>query len=356
MTSRKSVAIGVAALLMSAGATQAADLYTPVPAAASWTGFYFGGQIGGVFDVPGHPNGCSNPSAYDLLIDPVEPLNLGGPNNQPVYDYSDSEIEDADCYSSSSGDSSGFAGGIRGGYDFQNGSVVFGILGDYNFTDVSRSSMFEFDLDFGVATGTQTGSYNLPDHLWNINTITPPGGTEASERGTPFQSLAYETSLEGFGTVRGRLGMAVGAEERFLLFVSGGLAFGQVKSKWSQTAEYTPDEADRVFDTPTGPNSDDGEFFPGTETVSLPSNCEATEQYPGSGAPGQGQTGVICSDSGSKNKTQVGFAVGAGGEYLVSDNVSIGGEVMYINLGDVAGPAGDMDFWTAMATMTFRFN
>jgi hypothetical protein len=35
--------------------------------------------------------------------------------------------------------------------------------------------------------------------------------------------------------------------------------------------------------------------------------------------------------------------------------IALGGEFMYVNLGDVKGPAGDLDFWSAMATVSLRF-
>lgn len=366
--SLKTVMLSGAALSMLGTSAFAADI-APAPV-ADWTGFYIGAQAGGVFGLSAdYPDGCNNWGKYDVDFDPITPLNPpgGGSNTQPVHVYTDSEIDGAYCDSDTSGDESAFAGGIRGGYDFQHDALVFGVLGDYNWTNVEQSSFLEFDLDKGASNGTQTGQYDLPGNLWNFDAITTGGGVAISETGTPLQTLEYETALEGFGTARARLGMAVGAEQRFMLFGTGGLAFGNVSSKWSQTAEYTPDETDRVFDTPSGtfgggdpyPNDDnDGEFFPRSETATLPSNCEATGEYPGSqtGGPGTGQTGVVCSDSGSDSEFQVGFAVGGGAEYLLTDNVSIGGEFMYINLGDVSGPGGDLDFWSGMATVSFRFN
>ena len=104
---------------------------------------------------------------------------------------------------------------------------------------------------------------------------------------------------------------------------------GDVSTNWSETADYDASEADRVFDL-----SGDG---------SLPANCQ------------DDGGSVSCSSTGSSSEFQFGYAVGAGMEYMMSDMIALGGEFMYVNLGDVEGPAGDLDFWTAMATVSLRF-
>jgi outer membrane immunogenic protein len=297
----------------------------PLPPATSWSGYHIGGSFGGALDLPGLPDGCSNPGAYGAVSDPVAPLDAAAP---AAYAYSDVEIANADCQSQVSGDSSSFAAGIRGGYDLQMGSWVTGVLADYYFTDAHQSSMFSFDPDSGVDTSTQVGT------LW----VNPTDATT----GTPLQAMMHETQLDGFGTTRARFGRTFGHDERLLLFVSGGLSYGDVSTTWTETAQYTGEEADRVFDPAA---SGDGNYDPATEASSLPADCQDDTST----------GGVSCSSSGSSSEFQFGYAVGAGMEYMMSDMIAIGGEFMYVNLGDVKGPAGDLDFWTAMATVSLRF-
>ena len=88
------------------------------------------------------------------------------------------------------------------------------------------------------------------------------------------------TSLDWFGTVRGRVGVL--ATPNILLYGTGGLAYGQVRS--STIAVFPP------------PN--------------------ASDTYPG-----------------SASTTRVGWTAGAGGEWLVAGNWSIKAEYLYVDLG-----------------------
>ena len=105
----------LATLLMLAGGTFAADLLptaksAPVPPAPSfaWTGFYFGVQGGGAW-------GASDETFYGA---PNTPVFLGTQN----YNLS-----------------GGIVGGLAG-YDYQIGSFVVGLQGDYNWAAVSGRS------------------------------------------------------------------------------------------------------------------------------------------------------------------------------------------------------------------------
>lgn len=172
-------------------------------------------------------------------------------------------------------------GGVHIGYDWQFGNVVVGALADFSATDVSDR---------------QSG-YSVTPAAYNI-------GRE----------------LDYLGTLRARIGYA--PSDRFLGYVTGGLAYGDVDFTYSQ---------------------------------------------PGSGATVQSITG---------GQDGVGYAVGAGAEMKATDKISIGLEYLYTNLGGndyrvnlaggpfgaIGGPGttltgsdGDFDFHTIQMKVSYRF-
>jgi outer membrane immunogenic protein len=85
-------------------------------------------------------------------------------------------------------------GGILGGtlgYNWQQGPWVFGVEGDYSWADISGSS----------------------------NTC-----------GFPFVIHSCGSKIESLGTLRGRIGYAMGATGNWLPYVTGGLAVGEVNA------------------------------------------------------------------------------------------------------------------------------
>ena len=171
----------------------------------------------------------------------------------------------------------GVIGGVHVGYDWQFGNVVFGALADITGADVSDR---------------QSG-YSVTPASYNI-----------------------ERDLNYLGTLRARLGYA--PSNRFLGYVTGGLAYGDVDFNYSQ---------------------------------------------PGSGAVVQSITG---------GQDSVGYAVGAGAETMVTEKISFGLEYLYTNLGGndynvniAGGPFGtgtnltgsdeDFDFHTIQMKMSYRF-
>jgi len=199
----------------------------PVPEMATvgdWTGLYAGLQLGGAFGDTGiftmDRNGDGVFGDYLPAFDPTQ----------------------AGC----AGDGCGFGGSFNGGvtagahigYDWQFGNVVAGVLADVNYADIDdRQSAFS---------------------------------------GTPaFYHIDRE--LNWYGTARGKLGYAF--SDRFMGYVTGGLAFGDV--------EY-----------------------------SFVSNTPATAIVTGS------------------DDTDVGYSVGGGLTAKVTERISIGAEYLYTNLGD----------------------
>lgn len=82
----------------------------------------------------------------------------------------------------------GFVGGGQIGYNYQIGSLVLGFETDIQYTDLEKTTNFR------------------------------------SGRGDPS---SYRTSMDYLGTVRGRLGYAM---DRFMVYATGGLAYGDVNN------------------------------------------------------------------------------------------------------------------------------
>ena len=139
---------------------------------------------------------------------------------------------------------------------------------------------------------------------------------------TGFDTFGVSQDIEFVGTVRGKVGIAA---DRFAVYATGGLAY-----------------ADTSTDFVT------------------PGNLAAT----------RGFTRTVDSDS-----DDIGYAVGAGVDYLVTQNFSLGLEYLYTDLGEsdlnvtylnTALPAAqqsfttssndDLDFHTVWAKASFRFN
>ena len=223
----KRLVLSAAALAASAMAASAADLpmrspppapYYPAPV-YSWTGFYVGANLGGAFDNKSGalvPNGFSAPLAIS--------------NN------------DAD---------SGFIGGGQAGYNWQNGTFVYGVETDIDYINLGGSG----------STSTATANF---------------GGTTLTTR---------REDGDGFlGTVRGRIGYA--GFDRTLLYVTGGLAYGDFGSRYTSATFATA-----------------GGLTAATYGV------------------------------GDNDDVRVGWTIGAGLEYAITPNISVKGEYLYADLG-----------------------
>jgi outer membrane immunogenic protein len=231
MKTRYGWALASAMLVGSFGSAYAADMAVKAPPMApvpvwNWTGFYIGGNVGGVWndtrdDV--FPTGC-------FLFDPACG---GGPVNNPL--RSDSVRLNG----------SGFTGGGQAGYNWQSGRFVGGVEADINFNGINDGSFI-----------------NRPVALPLVGNF-----------------IHSETDkLQWFGTFRGRAGFTV--TPNFLVYATGGLAFGQIKS------------ASAVAFTAT------------------------TDVYVG-----------------SLDETRAGWTVGGGGEWMIAPKWSVKAEYLFVDLG-----------------------
>ena len=160
-------------------------------------------------------------------------------------------------------------GGVAGGqigYNWQSGIWVGGIEADLQWSGQKGSAFFS------CAAVPVTAGPCLPGL-----TFLPAGVTGAS--------LAFDQKLQWFGTVRGRLGVT--PAPTVLLYVTGGLAYGEIKT--------------------------DGTFSSVTPAL------------------------VVVSSAFSQSTTKTGWTVGGGIEGRLSGNWTGKIEYLYMDLGTVSG-------------------
>ncbi len=221
-----------AALLGVGGVSSAADLTSgsfkdipPYGAASSWSGFYFGIDGGYAW---------SNAAELSSTVD-VKHCGHTVPDCQTGTGTGTAGFNS----------DSGFGGG-QIGYNWQRGNIVFGLEADIQ------------------------GAGEI-----NNAALTSPQG---------FGSVSASSSLDWFGTVRGRLGVTV--LNGGLLYATGGFAYGSIEDKLS------------------------GAFASGL------------------------------SDSHSSNETATGYVVGGGLEYALSRSISVKVEYQYMDLGSTTLTGG----------------
>jgi outer membrane immunogenic protein len=219
-------------------ARKAAPVAPAVPV-FTWSGFYAGVNAGINWS-----NRNVNTSYVDTdLADQMTPSEIAYLNPLP---YGNSRT--------------GFIGGIQLGYNYQINQLVLGAEADFMGAALSKTSR----------TSVTT------DAMWGI----------AGEAG--YSTFSTKIQQNWLGTVRARLGYAV---DRFMVYGTGGFAYGNVKSTSATTAIY-----------PAG-----NDVF-----------AEGLESW-----------------AGSKSQTKLGYAIGAGIEYAITNNWTIRGEYLYYNLGQI---------------------
>lgn len=145
----------------------------------------------------------------------------------------------------------GFVGGIQAGYNWQlSNGIVIGAEADFQGSDLKNTNSGGNDEDFF------------------------------------FRPYEITTKVQWWGTVRARLGYA--ATDRLLVYGTGGIAYGNVKTTYNTTAFDIMDDSFR--------------------------------------------------DIGFTNsKTKAGWVIGAGTEYALTNNWSVKAEYLYTDLGKSTG-------------------
>ena len=208
----------------------------------------------------------------------------------------------------------GFYVGVNGGYGW-NGSSVSYAPNDSNALASTcgglGGSTCVPPASFNIAGGLAGGQVGYNDQL-NSNWLI---GAEADynwsgARGTGrsnfwLGSVGNSTynakeSIGSFGTLRGRLGYI--PTSVLLIYATGGLAYGNV----SENASLSP----------------------------APGNVGSGDSAGGFGYACW--SGVACF-AGASSKTSVGWTLGAGGEFAITNNITFKAEYLYVNLGRANG-------------------
>jgi outer membrane immunogenic protein len=247
----KTIATAAFALISVIPAASAADLAPrPYVKAApamvevyNWTGFYIGGNGG-----------------YSWGRSSTDVSYFNTTTGTPI-------VPPAGSILSNRFDMNGGIAGGQAGYNWQASNWLFGLEADIQWSGERGRSAYS-------CASTTTGGVCLPG-----STFLPAGAT-----GTSF---ALEESLEWFGTVRGRAGVLV--TPRVLLYATGGLAYGSIKSSGVLT--------------------------------------------------GFTANGAAISALGSNSQTRVGWTVGAGVEGMITGNWSAKLEYLYMDLGSFSPTA-----------------
>ncbi len=171
-----------AAALTVAGAVsaQAADLPTRkeapapvfVPPPFTWTGFYIGGNAGGIWGSGGNASTTVFANGFPFLVTNFPNGNLGNSN-------------------------SGFIGGGQAGYNWQTGAFVLGVETDFDGSSLSRS-----------------------------RNIIGPTFIDPINGGSDFFTANGKISLDWLGSTRARVGFVATPDNRLMFYGTGGVAYG----------------------------------------------------------------------------------------------------------------------------------
>lgn len=165
-------------------------MVAPVVDVWNWTGFYVGGNAG-------YSWGRADTDSTQTATSTVRTRTFRGFGTAQPTTLSDvTTLASATALASARTDVNGGVAGVQAGYNWQTGRFVLGVEGDFQWSG-------------------QRGDV----------TFCPVGGCVA---GAAFASASH--GLDWFGTLRGRLGVTA---DRFMLYATGGLAYGHLSSDYS---------------------------------------------------------------------------------------------------------------------------
>jgi len=247
---------------------------------------------------------------------------LGGPS------YGGSLKDDFVAHASHSW--SGFYVGLNGGYawgNFNIGSVASDDPEDENVPPASKISTDGWLGGGQIGFNVQSGRFVFGlEADWQASDMDGSKGGTFEENYQPYIdegfkefSLESSTEISSFGTVRGRLGIAI---DHVVPYITGGFAWAKAKN---------------------------------------------SIVYTGGGAEALGEEFLKDSDS----KTHTGWVIGGGVEIALTDNLSAKAEYLYVDLGkekyqhqlvntpEIQGPvyttSADIDFHTFRVGVNYKF-
>lgn len=190
----------------------AAPVAAPAPLLFSWTGFYAGFNGGGAWHAGNH----------DLFATITSDFPDFGPDGDAVTFSGRRQLNP----------SGGFGGG-QFGFNWQRANWLFGLEADFQGADIKASQDLNVLAPFGLSGGKQ-----FPDDATASATAT--------------------SRVDAFGSVRARFGFL--ATPYFLIYGTGGLAFGQVRDSLTVVAvdANDPDPNERIRPLSTHTITNDG--------------------------------------------------------------------------------------------------
>jgi len=194
----KTITLAIFAIAVGATGASAADMAVKARPIAvdpvyNWTGWYIGGNVGYAWGKSDTTTVVDPTSSWAVEQVPFrnEFMALGSQNYSPR----------------------GVVGGLQAGYNYQSGAWVFGLEADISAANISRT--------------------NLSSGLNNAIT----------------RNFTETTKSDWFATVRPRFGYAANTT---LLYVTGGLAVGNVSGEWQVLSSNTYNKTGSGSDTKVG--------------------------------------------------------------------------------------------------------
>jgi outer membrane immunogenic protein len=177
------------ACLVVAGSAMAADMVVKAPIAApySWAGPYLGGNVGYGWASDPATLTDSSVTTVTLVTDVTSTPVFHTPTQTAITAAGSGNVNP-----------NGAIGGAQGGYNWQSGTIVFGLEGDIQASGQNGSTTLCDMAGCPVGSGIATAGYKLP---W-------------------------------FGTLRARLGFT--PQPRWLIYATGGLAVAEIDESVSE--------------------------------------------------------------------------------------------------------------------------
>ena len=285
-----------AALLTMSSLSYAADLpsraLAPAPIylapAFTWNGFYVGGNVGAAWS---------------------------GRDNCPVLNYLDHGVYVADTNylpTCNGSNKVGVIGGLQAGYNWQFGAWVFGLEGDVNWIGRNNGNGY----DFATFGNPDFGYMDDPNFDMRSSNNQRPNRTSVTNHVYSWTGNGASNTLS---TIRARFGFTT---DRTFFFLTGGAAFRNGGGNASVTDTATTITTTRnVWDT------DKGDWKPNVDTR------VSSTTYSRSG-----------------NGNNVGWALGGGLEYALTENLSTKIEYLHAQFGN-----GDSGYSSGLLNDCQRF-